>query len=179
MTDDERSAPIAVVDVDYGAVGARAACVAARRWTDEEGSEERTAAVTSVQPYRTGAFFERELPCILGVLGTIQTKFQTVLVDGYVDLDDAGTPGLGGHLYARLGGGIAVVGVAKTAYKGATHGVPVLRGGSARPLYVTARGIAVADAARLVLGMHGEHRIPALLKRADQLARGIAEPRAG
>jgi deoxyribonuclease V len=172
-------APIAVVDVDYGAVGAQAACVVAAGWTDAEGSEERTAEVASVQPYRPGALFERELPCILEVLGLVKTAFRAVLVDGYVDLDDAGTPGLGGQLHARLGGAVAVVGVAKTAYKGATHGVPVVRGGSARPLYVTARGMVAADAARLVEGMHGEHRIPTLLKRADQLARGLVEPRAG
>jgi deoxyribonuclease V len=168
-----------VVDVHYVGEGARSACVVARGWADAEGCEERTAAVASVRPYRPGAFFERELPCIVEVLNLVRTPFRAVVVDGYVDLDDAGSPGLGGHLHARLGGGIVVVGVAKTAYKGATHGVPVVRPGSARPLYVTARGLAVAEAARLVQGMHGEHRIPTLLKRVDQLARGIVEPRAG
>ena len=31
-------------------------------------------------------------------------------------------------------------------------------------------------AAELVRGMHGPHRLPTLLKRADQLARGHATP---
>ena len=46
-----------------------------------------------------------------------------------------------------------------------------LRGGSKRPLYLTAAGIDVKQAAALVKSMHGGHRVPALLKRADQLSR--------
>lgn len=133
-------------------------------------------AIESVQPYEPGAFFKRELPCLLEVLGRIETELKLVVVDGYVDLDDAGAPGLGGHLHQSLGGRVAVVGVAKTAYRGGTFAARVVRGGSRRPLFVTARGIERDDAARLVEGMHGEHRIPTLLQRADRLARGIGIP---
>jgi deoxyribonuclease V len=48
----------------------------------------------------------------------------------------------------------------------------VLRGGSARPLYVTAAGLSADEAARRVRDMHGPYRIPTLLKRVDQLCRG-------
>jgi deoxyribonuclease V len=67
-----------------------------------------------------------------------------------------------------------VIGVAKTAYAGSTFATPVLRGTSAKPLYVTARGIARDEAARLVRSLHGEHRIPTLLERVDHLARGLS-----
>jgi deoxyribonuclease V len=67
-----------------------------------------------------------------------------------------------------------VVGVAKTAFQGSTFATPVTRGTSARPVFVTARGMDVAEAARLVAAMHGPHRIPTLLGRVDRLARGDA-----
>jgi deoxyribonuclease V len=47
----------------------------------------------------------------------------------------------------------------------------VLRGASARPLYVTAAGMPRTDAADLVQRMAGRHRIPDALRRADTLAR--------
>ena len=59
------------------------------------------------------------------------------------------------------------------------HGIialPVLRGESLRPLFVSAAGMDHARAAALVQGMHGAYRVPTLLKRADQLARGRSSP---
>jgi len=167
--------PIAVVDVDYAPDGAsaRAACVVARHWTDARAVEERVADVGAVAPYRPGRFFERELPCILQVLALAHERPAVVVIDGYVTLDAEGAPGLGAHLHARLNGAVAVVGVAKRRFGGAAMAAPVLRGGSARPLYVTATGVDLALAARLVGEMHGAHRIPTLLARADRLARGL------
>ncbi len=46
----------------------------------------------------------------------------------------------------------------------------ILRGGSARPLYVTATE-RVAELADRVRTMHGAHRIPTLLAEVDRLAR--------
>jgi deoxyribonuclease V len=132
--------------------------------------------IAAVKPYRPGAFYERELPCITAVLARVRTPLRAVVVDGYVELDDRGSPGLGAHLHAHLGGAVAVVGVAKTAFRGAAFARAVLRGASRTPLFVTSRGIDVADAARLVQQMHGPHRIPTLLARADRLARGFAAP---
>src|SRR5713226_9214071 len=65
-----------------------------------------------------------------------------LVVDGYVDLDPTGRPGLGAHAHAEFG--VPVIGVAKTAFRTATHAMPVLRGRSARPLFVTARGVGSA-----------------------------------
>jgi deoxyribonuclease V len=90
-------------------------------------------------------------------------------VDGYADLDPAGRPGLGAHAHAEFG--VPVIGVAKTAFRTATHAVPVVRGGSARPLFVTAAGMSADEAAALVAGMAGRFRLPDALRRADALAR--------
>jgi deoxyribonuclease V len=169
---DPDPCPVAFVDVHYEEAGAMAACVVAQRWTDADPCEERLARVTAVSTYRPGAFYERELPCVLRVLSLIRTRFAVVVVDGYVDLDERGTPGLGAHLHARLDHQAAVVGVAKTAYRTGSFAARVYRGSSRRPLFVTARGMPVADAARLVRSMHGAHRVPTLIARVDRLARG-------
>lgn len=95
---------------------------------------------------------------------------RAVIIDGYVWLG-AGRSGLGAHLYDALGQRIAVVGVAKRRFHGAGDAVPVLRGTSQVPLFVTAVGIDLAEAAEGVRRMHGAHRIPTLLKRVDRLSR--------
>ncbi|MDG6109441.1 hypothetical protein Daura_04110 [Dactylosporangium aurantiacum] len=66
--------------------------------------------------------------------------------------------------------------MAKTAFLSATHAVPVRRGGAARPLFVTAAGVPLADAAALVAAMAGEFRLPDALRRVDALARARAAP---
>jgi len=48
----------------------------------------------------------------------------------------------------------------------------VRRGGTDRPLYVTAAGRDRAEAAALVRDMAGEFRLPDALRRVDALARG-------
>jgi deoxyribonuclease V len=96
---------------------------------------------------------------------------QIVVIDGYVWLGEQ-KPGLGAHLYDVLGQQVAVVGVAKTLFTGAEPVELVLRGRSRTPLYVTAAGMDLAEAANHIRAMHGSHRIPTLLKRADQLSRG-------
>ena len=87
----------------------------------------------------------------------------------YADLDPGGRPGLGARAHAEFG--VPVIGVAKSAFRTATHAVPVLRGTSARPLYVTAAGMPRIEAADLVRRMAGRHRLPDALRRADALAR--------
>ncbi len=171
----------AAVDVHYlgeypgegDARRARAALVAARdaRFTDIAGS--RTIIVPEPASYRPGEFYLRELPP-LRALCQRMAGLALVVIDGYVDLDPAGRPGLGARLHAELG--VPVVGVAKTFFRGATHAALVCRGRSARPLYVTAAGIELADAARMVSQMGGSFRIPDALRLADRLARGTELP---
>ena len=163
----------AAVDVHYLDDGrARAAMVAARdsRFSLISGTE--TAVVPVDAPYQPGELYRRELPALQSVLRSAGA-LALIVVDGYVDLDAAGRPGLGAHVHAELG--VPVIGVAKTRFKTATHSAQVLRGRSCRPLYVTAAGMPVVDAARLVGEMAGPFRLPDALKLADRLARGLEE----
>ena len=129
---------------------------------------ERTEVVAEVLPYRPGEFYLRELPPIRAVLHGLR-GLSLLVVDGYADLDPGSTPGLGVHAHAEFG--IPVIGVAKTAFRTATHAVPVLRGTSVRPLFVTAAGMPRDEAADLVRHMAGQHRRPDVVRRADELAR--------
>ena len=163
--------PMACLDVDYREPGAVAACVLFRDWTDERPAAEAVVRIESVAPYEPGRFYRRELPCLLAVLEAIDERPGVVVIDGYVWLGDEHDPGLGAHLHRALGGQAAVIGVAKTRFRGARLAREVRRGGSRSPLYVTAAGMDVAEAADQVRGMHGPYRIPTLLKMVDHLCR--------
>lgn len=139
-------------------------------WSDAEASDERVVRVSSVEPYMPGEFYRRELPCLLELLRTLPPA-ETVIVDGYVWLDSASKPGLGGRLYQALGGKVEIVGIAKTKFQGAVDVCEVVRGTSKRPLYVSAAGVQADLAADWVRSMHGNYRIPSLIARADYLCR--------
>ncbi|MCL4204612.1 MAG: endonuclease V [Pirellulaceae bacterium] len=162
---------IACVDVDYRDAGAVAACVCFEQWDDSTPVLESAIEIRDVEPYEPSRFYRRELPCILAVLQTLPTLPQTVVIDGYVWLGEQ-RRGLGAHLYEALDKRAAIVGVAKTRFAGAEPVALVTRGQSRTPLYVTATGMDVAEAARHIRMMHGSHRIPTMLKRVDQLGRG-------
>jgi deoxyribonuclease V len=167
------------VDVDYRDGHAIAAGVLFRDWADEAPVREIVERIDGIEPYVPGQFFRRELPCLLALLARVGEPIDLVVVDGYVWLEDESHPGLGGHLYEALGRTTPVVGVAKTCYRSATHAVPIRRGEEAkRPLFVTAAGGGVEEAARQVEGMHGSHRLPTLLKRVDSACREAARIKA-
>jgi len=132
------SGVFAAVDVCYlGADGTRAALVAA---ADPRFSAVVWSATSMTGPaaaYQPGQFWRRELPALRAVCGGVP-GMALIVVDGYVDLDPAGRPGLGAHVHAEFG--VPVIGVAKTCYRGAAHAAQVRRGRSLRPLYVTRRG---------------------------------------
>jgi deoxyribonuclease V len=156
-------------DVHYLASGgARAAAVVSADATFSRLIADRVELVPEVAPYQPGQFYLRELPPLHAVLDGL-TGMTLLVVDGYADLDPAGKPGLGAHAQAEFG--VPVIGVAKTAFRTATHAIPVLRGTSARPLYVTAAGMPRTDAAELVRRMAGPYRMPDALRRVDTLAR--------
>jgi deoxyribonuclease V len=170
----------AAADVHYLSSGhARAAAVLFSDVTFSAVLAEHTAVLADVPPYRPGEFYLRELPPLRAVLHGID-RLGLLVVDGYADLDPGGRPGLGAHAHDEFG--IPVIGVAKSAFRTATHAIPVRRGTSGRPLFVTAAGMPRTDAADLVRHMAGRFRLPDALRRADALARaGPAgdEPAAG
>lgn len=164
----------AAIDVDYpGTGGARGALVVAGEPTFGTLIDERVTWLDEVAPYEPGAFYKRELPAVHALLDPLPAM-DLLIVDGYVDLDPDGRPGLGAHVHDELG--IPVIGVAKTAFHSATHAITVRRGGAERPLFVTAAGVPLPSAAALVAAMAGAFRLPDALRRVDALARGRATP---
>lgn len=135
--------------------------------------EERVERVDGIEPYVPGRFYRREMPCILKLLDCIKSNWDVLIVDGYVDLGER--PGIGRHLYDELGGEKVVIGVAKNWFNGSSA-KEMCRGSSEKPLFVTAAGMPVMEAVRLVSAMHGDFRIPTLLARVDSLARRRVKP---
>lgn len=170
------------VDVDYrdGPGGNTIGCAAAivfPDWPSPTTVAEHVISIPEVADYEPGSFYKRELPCVLAVLEQVEYGIHGIIIDGYVLLDEHGTPGLGGHLWAQLEQRIPIIGVAKNPFSRADpQGAPgpaieVLRGDSLRPLYVTALGVDVQTAAADVHRMHGRFRLPTMLKRVDRLCR--------
>ncbi len=129
--------------------------------------EQRSAWLPVIEAYQPGRFYLRELPAITAVLATT-SSLDLLVIDGYVDLDPRGSPGLGAYVHAQTG--LPVIGVAKTAFGTASHAVTIRRGAT-RPLFVTAAGLRVERAAALVAAMAGPHRLPDALRQVDTLAR--------
>jgi deoxyribonuclease V len=162
------------VDVAYnGDTIAQAVGVCFDEWLDLSPKKVVKEFVMGLEPYQPGEFYKRELPCILRILSKINiSTIDTVIIDGYVYLDDTGKPGLGAHLYSHLLEKIPVIGVAKTAFANNTfHVREIYRGESERPLYISAIGVDVESAATLIKNMAGQYRMPTLLNRLDQLTR--------
>jgi deoxyribonuclease V len=160
------------LDVHYKASSARGACVAFARPEDDTPAFTLTEQFPGTPgDYEPGMFKKRELPYLEALIAAARTRtaIATILIDGYVWLDE-GRPGLGGHLYAALDSTIPIIGVAKSRYHSA-NAIDLVRGASASPLHITAAGIAAHAAAAFIGTMHGEHRIPTLLKLADRLGR--------
>lgn len=160
------------VDVHYRPTDATVAGVAFEHWEDAQPSWQRALVCESIADYEPGAFYRRELPCIARLLDALPGALpQCIVIDGYVWLGAAQRPGLGAHLWESLQRRVAVIGVAKTRFEGTPAEAELRRGGSERPLYLSAAGMPLAQAHAAIASMHGEHRLPELLKRVDRLAR--------
>lgn len=164
-------APLGFFDVAYGDDAAGVACVMADEWDARKWhttAEKRVAFAP--QPYQPGEFYRRELPPLLSLLDELDPLPRVLVIDGYVWLGE-GVPGLGARLFEACGRISPVIGVAKSRYRDDTWSAQVLRGASQRPVYVTAAGVELSEAAACIQRMHGTHRIPALLKKADAASR--------
>ena len=162
---------ILAVDVHYSNSHAVVAGVGFAEWGDDIASSSYTSFIDKVDDYCPGEFYKRELPCILQLLAEHELSPEYILVDGYVDLDSGSRPGLGRHLYDTLQHQVKVIGVAKKPFQGITRESEIYRGTSNKPLFITCAGVRLAAAKTLVQSMHGEHRIPTLLKLVDRLSR--------
>lgn len=155
-------------DGDQAAV---AAGVLFADWRDVSAQSRVATAISPIAPYQSGAFYQRELPCLMALIQQLVQPPKVIVIDGYVTLGAEQQPGLGAHLYAVLETQIPVIGVAKTAYRNTPFNCAVHRGQSAQPLFVTASGIDLEIAKTNILTMHGTYRIPTILREVDQLAR--------
>ena len=154
---------------------AKTVCLEFENWADTDNFNVYTEILEQVAEYVPGEFYKRELPCILSLLGKINIEnVSAIIIDGYVFLDDDGKLGLGGHLYQAIECKIPVVGVAKSNF--ATVGklkIPVYRGTSKNPLFITSIGMDAETAAAHIKTMSGEFRMPMLLKKLDQLTKQV------
>jgi deoxyribonuclease V len=163
----------AAVDAYYKDNKAKGICILFEQWSATEIFSIHEAAIEQVSNYEPGAFYKRELPCILKVLQQVNLSLlDAIIVDGYVYLDNNGKYGLGAHLYETLQEAVPVIGVAKSRfYNNTKHVVEVKRGTSNHPLFITAIGIDVLEAAKHIQKMAGQYRIPTLLQYLDQKTR--------
>jgi deoxyribonuclease V len=152
---------------------AKTVCIAFENWSSETENFIYTENTEITSDYENGAFYKRELPCILSLLKKINLKDgDLIIVDGYVTLDNSGKIGLGGHLYNSLNKKYPVIGIAKNGFASEDDlRKTVFRGESKTPLFLTIIGIDADLVKTNVENMHGAYRIPTLLKKLDQLTR--------
>ncbi len=164
---------ILAFDTYYYDNQAKTVCLGFHDWADEKPARVFTETIDVPAEYEPGAFYKRELPCIVSLLKQIDlNSVNAIVVDGFVVLDDAGKPGLGGWLYEYLDQKIPVIGVAKTNFaQNIANKRAVIRGESTKPLFVTALGMDLDTAAGYLKNMHGAYRMPTLLKELDRLTK--------
>jgi deoxyribonuclease V len=166
---------IVVIDVHYRENEAKVVCLEIDNWIDNISSKTHIVYKYDVADYESGAFYKRELPCIINIMEFVDLEMvECIVVDSYVYLDDDGKKGLGYYVYEHFEGKIPVIGVAKTSFHNNTKNVrPILRGSSLSPLYVSSIGIDLDVAAQHVVSMAGEFRMPTLLKLLDTLTKEV------
>lgn len=168
---------ILAFDVYYYENKAKSVAIQFEKWTDAVENAVFIEYIEPIADYEPGAFYKRELPCLMKILEKIDlASIEVLVVDGYVLLDDAGKWGLGAYLYEAIGKKIPVIGVAKTNFANNVLNVKkVFRGESNNPLYVSAIAIELEVAADYIKNMFGEFRIPKLLKDLDKITKEIVD----
>ena len=72
---------ITCLDVGYEDTIAYAAGVVSMDWADKVAVTEDVVVIPHVEPYQSGEFFRRELPCLLAIL-KILPQPEAVVIDG-------------------------------------------------------------------------------------------------
>ncbi|MFZ6712347.1 endonuclease V [Undibacterium sp. TC9W] len=170
-----KPATLLAVDVHYSSDEAgESACVAGvvfHNWDDDKPAKTCISHIRNVANYVPGEFYKRELPCILQLLAEHDLQPDCIIIDGYVYLDGTSKPGLGCYLHEALAGKASIIGVAKSSFSAIDASFGICRGESIKPLYITSLGMDLATAQASIAAMHGEYRLPTLLKQVDQLCR--------
>ena len=142
------------------------------QWQDESPTKVIEATVDGVADYVPGEFYKRELPCVMAVIHQVRKyKVDCIILDSHVQLGE-GKKGLGEYVYEAVYQMYPIIGVAKSSFHGNVEFVrEVRRGESENPLYVSAIGTDLEEAAMYIQNMHGDYRIPTMLKEVDRLGR--------
>ncbi len=160
---------ILAVDVHYRDNFAKTVCVLFD-WQEDKPLKMITDNKLEVAPYEPGSFYKRELPCILQAFQKVDLSLvETIIVDGHVYVNNDKKYGLGAYLWEALHEEIPIIGVAKRSF---IHTEKVSKelysASSNNPLYVSAIGIPIEEAYQKVSSLHGDYRIPTILKILDQ-----------
>ncbi len=160
---------ILAFDTYYFENKAKTVCVSFENWTDEQPTQIYSEVIEGVPDYEPGAFYKRELPCIMSLLKNINlNEVSCIIVDSFVLLNDMGKLGLGGYLYNELDKKTPIIGVAKSGFHENKKNVKeLIRGESKKPLYISAIGLELQEAYEMVNAMHGDYRMPTLLQILD------------
>lgn len=164
-------------------------------WNDPQPKEIIEVWSSEFGPYIPGEFYKRELPCMLDLLHKVPdlSDFDAIIIDGlaHLPLVDPQTlmDGLGMRLEHALEkegiidrttnygiNHVGIIGVAKSKFDKADEDpgiAKVYRGQAKTPLYVdtTWFGYSSASAGKCIESMHGEYRIPTILKLVDTLTK--------
>lgn len=148
------------------------------QWNSKEPLYILESTVTEFSPYVPGKFWKRELPGILSIIQKINLlEFDTILLDGFTGLIDSSgirSSGLGEKLEANINmhSRLSIIGVAKTLFgKSDLCSSPVYRGQAKTPLWVSVTPgseVSLPTAANYVKSMHGDYKIPSILKQLDK-----------
>ena len=157
-----------------------------KSWGDEKASYFVTSKRTCIDSeYISGELYKRELPCIMQCLKMMNIdEIETIIVDGFVWLSENGktlTKGLGAMLQEAIfklyGRKKTIVGVAKNRYHVEIPECVVLERGleSKKPLFITCSETCFSEFyASQIKVMHGDYRIPNILKSVDMKTRELS-----
>ena len=164
---------ILAFDTYYFDNKAKTVALTIKNWEDSIEQNIFSEVLENVEEYTSGEFYKRELPCILSLIKNINPEdIELIVIDGFVFLSDDNKKGLGAYLYESLNQKVPIIGVAKTDFISLNNNKRLLlRGESKNPLYITAIGIDLDTATSNIQLMHGEFRIPTLLKRLDMITK--------
>lgn len=133
--------------------------------------------IDDVEPYQSGYFYKREMPCLLSLINQIEEPFDVIIIDGYVYLDRLNKAGLGKYLYDNLSCKKPIVGIAKKHFYDIPQDYAIYRGTSKQPLYITCIDFDLNIAQNIVKNLQGHHRIPDIINQVDKLSRNSNDDR--
>ena len=161
---------VLVLDVQYASDKAYVAGGLFSTWETEVFEHVYHTTYHDIAEYEPGSFFKRELPCLMHLLELVDVPLDYILIDGYCYLSQD-RRGLGAYLFDALEQQTPVIGIAKKSFHNHASCLPLHRGESSKPLFVTAAGMDLQAAFEFLGKMHGPFRIPTLLKAIDSEVR--------